>query len=424
MTSATIEREVWQEQFGHLQAVLLSDIPLSEQLRMCAKQLRRGQASASIKKSPYLSRQIEEGISSLERASDGDYAGICQQFRSIVATPLEEADEEHLLVLVVKDVDSNKAPHPLLIHCTLDRRALEAQSVLRSREFINRLAERLGLKGYSEAALCSRVQGVNIINYAGYARYAVFADLVHQMDWTTSHTDGGLLFSIVADEFIKHDLPLAERMFPAEMERLRNLGVLNPETVNFLFNIFLALHDTLGHTVPYPVHHWVKRSIGSFMLDPFEELGADTQFFWMTSSERMRPLLEEVLSEAEIEALPILWLLKRVCHYTRRGIEHDSVYGNLMEDGDARTGVLFWQYFSKHGVFAREGDHFHLNRAQFASTVEGLLDDWLAVETTIPFGVEGYARALSDFYLKYRSSDDVTGRWIIPADLRASSSFA
>jgi hypothetical protein len=53
-------------------------------------------------------------------------------------------------------------------------------------------------------------------------------------------------------------------------------------------------------------------------------------------------------------------------------------------------------------------------------TVERLLDDWLAIEAELPGGVEPYTRALSDFYLKYRSSDRLTGKWEIPVDLRRS----
>ena len=418
MVSPSAQSEVWQDQFKQLDRIIQSDLSLSQQLQSCADALRR---QPVVQHSLYLQRQIEEGISVLDRAAQGDYTGISQQFCNLVRTPLEETEQDHLLVLIVKDVDSSKAPHPLLIHCTLDRRALQAQQVLRSAEFVDRLGERLGVATYSEAALASRVQGVHIINRAGYVRYAVFADLVYEMDWTTSYIDGGLLFSIVAEEFIDHDLALVEVLFPEESRRLRQRGVLNSETVDFLFNIFLVLHDSLGHTVPYPVHHWVKRLIGSFMLDPFEELGADTQFFWMTSSEKMRPFLAQVLTEQEAEALPILWLLKRLCHYTQRGIAKDVHYGNLMEDGDARTGVLLWQYFLKHKVIVPVGRHFQLDHDRFPPVIERLLDDWLAVEAEIPGGVEAYSRALSDFYLKYRSSDPMTGKWAIPVGLRRAS---
>lgn len=412
------QSDLWQDQFKQLDHIIQSDLSLSQQLQSCADTLR---GQPVVQHSRYLQRQIEEGIVVLDQAAKGDYTGISRQFCNLVRTPLEETEQDHLLVLIVKDIESHKAPHPLLIHCTLDRRALQAQQVLRSAEFVDRLAARLGVATYSDAALASRVQGVRIINRAGYVRYAVFADLVYEMDWTTSYIDGGLLFSVVAEEFIDQDLALVEVLFPEESRRLRELGVLDSKTVDFLFNIFLVLHDTLGHTVPFPVHHWAKRLIGSFMLDPFEELGADTQFFWMTTSEKMKPFLAQVLTEQEAEALPILWLLKRLCHYTQREVDKDLHYGNLMEDGDARTGVVLWQYLLTHKVIVPVGGHFQLDHDLLPAVIEGLLDDWLAVEAEIPGGVEAYSRALSDFYLKYRSSDPITGKWEIPVGLRRVS---
>lgn len=413
--TALTQSEVWRDQFRQLQSIIQSDASLSLKLKECADNLRRVESSGL---DVYLRRQLEKGIDALESAAHGDYGGINQQFHDIVNTSLEDAGREHVLCLIVKDIDAGKPPHLLIIHCVLDRRTLAAQSVLRSAEFLDALAQRLGVTAYSPAARTSRVQGVKILNHAGYVRYAVFADLLYEMDWTTSHVDGGLLFSVTADEFVRHDLALMEALFPAESGRLRLMGVLDIGKVQFLFNIFLVLHDALGHTLPYPVHHWTKRLVGSFMLDPFEELGADAQFFWMASSAKMRPFLARVLDEAEAEALPLLWLMKRICHYTRRGISADAIHGNLMEDGDGRTGVLFWQYFLQHGVFARDGSHFRLNRELFPATVEKLLDDWLAVEAELPGGVESYASALSGFYLKYRSSNSLTGKWEIPIDLR------
>jgi len=417
--SASTQSQGWRDHFIQLHRVALSNNSLSQKLKEIAGSFRQ---QLAVDHSPYLRRKMEIGISALEQAAEGDYSGIGQQFHNLVSTPLEEAELEHLLFLVVKDVDARKPPHPLIIHCTLDRRVLEAQKILRSPAFLNGLAERLKVGSYPPSALRGRVQGVNIINHAGYVRYALFADLVYETDWTTSHVDGGLLFSVVAEDFIRQDLALVDALFPEEGRRLRQLGVLNLEQTKFLFNVFLSLHDTLGHIVPYPVHHWVKRLIGPFLLDPFEELGADTQFFWMTTCKKMRPFLAQILTEEETKALPILWLMKRICHYAQRGSSKDALHGDLMEDGDARLGILFWQYFLHHGVIARDGNHFRLDHDLLTVTVERLLDDWLAIEAELPGGVEPYSRALSDFYLKYRSSDRLTGRWEIPVDLRRSPS--
>lgn len=421
MTSTQPPDAAWQEHFARLDAILQDELPLAEKLTRCAAACRSHLETAEVE--PALRREMENGILSFEQAARNDFSGVSHQFRRIVSTPLEEAGGERLLFLIIKNINPEKEPSPLVIRCTLDERTLKAQEVLRSAEFIGELAARLGVESYSPEAHASRVQGVNILNHAGHVRYALFADLVHEMEWASSYVDGGLLFSATADEFVEHDLPTVDALFPEEGRRLRRLGATDPQMVKSLFNIFLVLHDTLGHTAPHPVHHWVKRLTGPFLLDPFEELGADTQFFWMASAERMKPFLAQILTPEEAEALPLLWLMKRVCHYSRRGIEEDPLHGTLMKDGDARTGVLFWQYFLQHGVIVRQGDHFLLDRELFPAGVERLLDEWLAVESKLPGGVESYIRALSDFYLKYRSSDQESGKWAIPYDLRHTAAL-
>src|SRR5256885_16877248 len=102
MISISTQNEDWEDNFGQLHGILLSDLPLSRQLKLCADTLRRQQA---VNRSPYLQRQIEEGISTMERAAEGDYAAISRQFRNLVHTPLEETELDHFLVLIVKDID-------------------------------------------------------------------------------------------------------------------------------------------------------------------------------------------------------------------------------------------------------------------------------------------------------------------------------
>ncbi|HYG11766.1 MAG TPA: hypothetical protein VD835_17600 [Pyrinomonadaceae bacterium] len=415
IVNAPIKDDIWQEHFTQLHGIALGSLTLSQKLAACAGYLQQRLGTES---NPHLRQQMKTGASALERAAGGDFGGISDQFRNIVRTPAEHAEDEHYLVLVVKHINPCEPPYPLIIHAKLDRRTLEAQQVLRSPDFVGQLARRLRVESYSPASLASRVQGVNVLHHAGFVRYAVFADLVHEMEWTNSDVEGGLLFSNVADQFMTEDMAVVRKLFPHDARRLGQSGVLNDTTLRYLFSIFLVLHDTLGHTAPHSVHHWVKKLVGNFLLDPFEELGADTQFFWMATSEKMRGYLSQILTAEEAEALPVLWLLKRICHYIRRGFLLDAQHGNLMEDADARIGVLLWQYFTTHGAIVREDNHFYLNHALFPATIEKLLDDWLEVEGEVPGGVESYAGAICEFDARYRSVDPSTGKWEIPADLR------
>jgi hypothetical protein len=164
-----------RKHFLRLHRIIEREAPLSQRLRDCARYMRRRMGAGH---GPFFKQQLENAAEALERAAGGDFSGIGEQFRRIITTPAEQAEEQYCLVLVVKDIDGDKPPHPLILRCSLDRRTLEAQALLRAPEYIGRLAERLGVESFPPAALSSRVQGVNILDSAGYVRYAVFADLV------------------------------------------------------------------------------------------------------------------------------------------------------------------------------------------------------------------------------------------------------
>lgn len=119
----------------------------------------------------------------------------------------------------------------------------------------------------------------------------------------------------------------------------------------------------------------------------------------------------------EIRALPVVWLLKRVCHYPRRGFADAPETGLLNVDADGRTGVLLWSYFLEQGAIRPVENGFDIDAPLLARASERLLDEWIEIEGRIEEGVEPYAAASARFTARYGSVAD-TGGWIIPEELR------
>jgi len=403
------------EAFHEMQKICASNQPLPEIMRACAHCLDQEVARTA---PPRLAEQARASASALLSAAAGDYSRVAAQFTDTVAATPTRGDEERIFALLIKDIDERKGPYPLVAHARLDVRARAAQLVLRDRGFVQAIARRLGVEGFPEAVLQSRVQGVQVLASAGHLRYAIFGDFVHGLNSSTTETDGGLLLSVLASDFLNRDLPVVDRVFPTLKPRLEALGALDLEALNFLFTIFLVLHDTLGHTVPYSVHHRVKGQAGCHLVDPIEEFGADSQFLWIATSKVTQPFLRSVLTAAEYEALPLAWLIKRICHYPLRAAGPNCAPDAIVMDPDARMAICLWNFCSAHGLIEREGAAFHIREDRFAPVFEVLLDEWLAVEQTIARGAEAYAGALSSFYARFGSIDP-TGRWTLPGELAA-----
>lgn len=402
------------ELFGRLDAELARSSDLEATLTECARLIRAGAERVA---DPALRAQMRASSDALELHVAGDPSGLGWQFDSLINPDPATVDDERFLALLVKNVVDDSRFDPLIMHCRLNPRVQASQAVLRDPEFVQVLAERLGQAWYPPEILQTRVQGVEEIHTAGHRRYALFADFISGLGRDGCDTRGGLMFNVITDEFIDGDLRVAAELFPDVLPWLDGVGALEREVLYYLFPIFLTLHDTLGHTLPNSLNHPVKGEAGGFLCDPLEEVGADAQFFWVTTSPRMRPFLRRIMTDDEADALSVVWLLKRVCGYPRRGFGDDPVHGRLMTDADSRTGVLLWNFFRAEGVIRPDGDAWRLDRSALPAASSRLLDEWLDVESHIGEGVERYRAELARFADRFGTATP-DGSWEIPEPLR------
>jgi hypothetical protein len=228
-----------------------------------------------------------------------------------------------------------------------------------------------------------------------------------------------MVFSGLIDDFLLHDRAVVQHLFPRISHRLEAMGLFDRDTLLFLLPLFVALHDTLGHRLPYPLHHWVKQNVGEFLMSSFEDMGADSQFYWMATAPEMRALMLELVSPEILEVWPYIWLLKRFCHYAFRGTATDPYHGALMHDNDARVGSLEWSFFLKHGAVVQLSDGtYDFDSQAFSAAADRLLEAWLDVEKQVPQGLEAYARGICDFHRSHIQFDPTDGRWMVPCELR------
>lgn len=407
-----LEDEIKANVIRPLNNILQQKLHWSSQLEHCSSFIRSYLPTCP---DPSLELQMLVSLQALEAAARNDFLPLGKIYARIVSNPTQTSEELFFFPLLL----TGSQPELSFIFCRLNERTFRSQNTLRTPLFVSFLASRLGITTYPPKVITSRVQGVELIQGAGTIRYAVFSDFLYGIDHPTSETDGGLLFSTIADDFLDFDLPYLHTFFPKSHRLLETLGVLNRDTLRFLFNMYAVLHDTLGHVAPYSMHHPTKVAAGHFLVDPMEELGADAQFFWLSTSEKTRPFISQVLTQEEVLALPILVLLKRVLHYTRRCTKYSEfIPRDLMLDGDARMSVLLWGFLMKSQILTSyDQNGFELAHSALPSVFEQLLDAWLVVEAGISYGPEIYSHRLLEFNQLYGCFDPINGQWEIPKEL-------
>jgi hypothetical protein len=359
---------------------------------------------------------LRQSATVLESYAAGDAGGIDCVFDELTRVDARDAARERLFALMVRHVHG-KGTEPLIVHCRLHPRVVHTQGIFRSREFLDTLARRLNVAAAPDWSRSCRVQGVEVLHAAGHLRYALFSDFLDSPSPRAAQYRGGLLFSVVADDYVNEDLAFARHLIPAVYGKLADSAALDRSVAHFLFSVFLVLHDALGHKCPYERSHPSKSAQTPFLLDSIEEFGADAQFFWASTASAALPFCREVLSELEIDALPLLWLVKRLCHYPRRGAHENFLEGKLLVDADARTGVLWWNFLKSEGVLSPRADHVDVDLDALPSAFEHALDAWLEVEAQVARGASAYGAALERFTTRYGTCE--ADEWRIPASLRA-----
>lgn len=409
---STLEERLFTKLNTHLHRTA----PLAERLDACALTLREEDLSDL---PGYLLEEVRQATDAVERAVRGDFSGLLTQFRQLVDMPLEAFSRPHFGFSVL---NTKEGPQASFLLYTLDHRTARAQEVLRSHAFVSRVAARVGFDSYPKEVLTGRVQGAHVVASAGFVRYSWFTDFLHGVHSETSATDGGVLFTNFADDLVGTDRAFVKALFPVPYEQARSRGLWTQETLRFASNVYFAVHDSLGHLLPYNLQHPVKQRVGAFLRGGFNELQADMHSLWVGVAPEMRPLMLQVFTPEELDFYPVAVVLKRLCSYLPRGFEADPVHGDLMLDNDARSALLLFQALRARGVItaapaACEEAGFVLHTERLPRAVNELFDECLSVERQIGQGVEAYAVALAHLHQRYVEFDPA-GQWTLPSAVR------
>jgi hypothetical protein len=356
---------------------------------------------------------LDAAKAAMRAAAQGDLGGVASQYCRLASTTSAAPDTDRIFFTIWQRTgDANI--EPCLLRCKVNRRNLDLLQITRSRPFVERVAHRLRCETYPEAVLSSRMQGVEILSSAGVRPHVLFADFVKMEEGAIDPaTAGGLLFDSFGDGFLNEQMKRIERAFPGVVRWLEAKGVMNTQSFRLLTAAHVQAHDLCGHSVPYSLRHPTRLKADWHLRAPLEEYYADTQAMWIYSSPTTRPLLKDVLTETEMDVVPVLVAMKRMGYYAMLPVD----------DHDARSSWMFFGYFRKAGVIRASPTNpcqFEFDLDCFPAAVDQMLSDVLDIEHAIGDGVEAYEAACLKFSLRYGFENPVTRRWAMPDDLQTA----
>jgi hypothetical protein len=358
----------------------------------------------------WLEADFAAALDALAKASQNDNSGITDQYLRLVNTTTETAQSLRMF-FTIWNRTGEESTEPCMLLCRVSVRNIGLLNVTRSREFVETVVKRLAATSYPEAILGSRMQGVEIVVSAGARPHVLFADFVLMPpdSGIDPASAGGLLFNSFGDLFLEQ-MPFVEIGFPNVADWLRRNDLLNKESVRFLTTAHVQAHDLCGHSVPYSLKNATRARADWFVRAPLEELYADTQAMWIYSAPATRALLAQVLTAAELDAVPLMIAMKRLTFYALK----DAA------DFDARCSWMMFCYWRKAGLIRRRehgGLSFFFDIERFGAVVEQMLTDVLAIEHQIANGAEAYESAGRAFSFRFGYENPMSKRWQIPDDL-------
>ena len=206
-------------------------------------------------------------------------------------------------------------------------------------------------------------------------------------------------------------MPLVERAFPNVAEWLSRSSLLNKESIRLLTTAHVQAHDLCGNSVPYNLNDPTRVKVESFLRTPLEEYYADTQAMWIYSSvASTRSFFTAVLSETELNAIPLVIAMKRLTYYAMKDAS----------DHDARCSWMMFGYWRKSGLIRRlKNGHgeFFFDIDRMPEVVDQMLSDILHVEHEIGRGAAAYDLACREFNKRFGFESPLTKQWEMPDDL-------
>ena len=359
--------------------------------------------------SPVTASDFHYAVEAIRLASKGDLSGVAAQYQRLVSTLV--ADGSDRIFFTIWQRTGEDSVEPCLLCCRVNRRNLDLLNVTRSRPFVEKVVGRLGATTYPESILASRMQGIEISVSAGVRPHVLFADFVKMGNsGIDSATAGGLLFDSFGDGFLNEQMKQVQQIFPQVAHWFEEKNLLNTDTVRLLTTAHVQAHDLCGHSVPYNLVHPTRNKVDWFLRAPLEEYYADTQAMWIYSDPVMRSFLSSVLSESEMDAIPILIAMKRLTYYAKLDVN----------DHDARCSWMMFGYWRKAGII-RNNDKaqgtFDFDVEFFPKAVNQMLSDLIEVEWAIGKGVKCYERACIAFSHRFGYENPVTRKWDMPDEL-------
>jgi len=350
---------------------------------------------------------LQAAIDAIERLAEGNKNGVTQQYLRLVNTTQERAQSPRVF-FTLWNRNATDAPEPCIVYGRVNSRNIELLKATRTDRFVRRIADRLGETNYSPAILLSKVQGFEVLGSAGVCPQVLFADFVnmaegHNLDPATA---GGIVFDSFGDSLLDHIFRL-ESTFPDVVRWLGGKGVLNHETIHRLTVAHVLAHDLCGHSIPYDLRNPTRCAVDWYLRAPLEEMYADTHAMWIYSAPATRDLLADVLTEDELDAIPVLIVIKRIMHYARLS----------PEDHDARCSWMMFDFWRKAGLIQEGPRGLKFDLDMLPRVVDSMLSELLEVERAIGKGPDSYDAACRDFTFKYGSENVSTHVWEMPRDL-------
>ncbi|HXC44490.1 MAG TPA: hypothetical protein VNY51_13330 [Candidatus Dormibacteraeota bacterium] len=392
--------------FRHANTSLCTSEPMSNKLKTAV------QAFAKVDPTELpaeVRTDLGHAVGAMEKAAVGDFSGVASQYQRLVKTNLGDATSHRIFFTIWNRLEERMQLCVLL--CRINTRILELLQISRSRPFIECLVARLGVKSYPEEIVASRLHAVEIIASAGQRPHVLFADFLEMGPDSSidSSTAGGLLFDSFGDLFLDY-MPSVERVFPNVADWLAKRSLLNRTSIRFLTAAHVQAHDLCGHSVPFSLAHPNRLAAIPALRAHLEELYADAQAMWICTASQTRSFLTNVLSEQELNAIPVINAMKNLTYYAKKAAS----------DHDARCAWVMFGYFRKSGLIRRlnnrHGELF-FDIDLLPKVSNQLLDDLLDVEYSIGQGVAAYESACRQFNERFGYENPLNREWEIPDEL-------